>query len=505
MSPLGRWATLAGVLMLAAASARPAIVPAAVPMRFAPADLRADLQIIRQSLEEGSPGLYRHTSAAEFDRVCQRAMAAVNRPLTTLEFYRIAAPVVAAVKNGHTHLSLPEAEDHALDQVIPLLPLGVRVLGGKIFVVRDFSGLHPTIAGSEVLAVDGVAAPQLIARMLAVVSADGDVITSRWRIISGLGFDYRLFTVFGFRDRFTLSLRSAQGARRDSAVVGLPGKILTERWSQRYPADLDGGARRPFALRFFDGDRIALLVIPHWDEVVDAQHKTSIRTFFASVFGDLRAKNSQALIIDVRDNGGGDDMYAALLVSYLVDAPFRFFDDIWMKGLSFGFLRYASADHRQGETTTLPKDVTDMAELGGDGRYHLVKLPYWGIQQPSAPGFNGKVLLLSNGNSFSTSTEFSAFLSSHHRAEVVGEEGSGYWRANTSGVEPTLTLPTSKLRLTVPLLEFDSAVNDGTPGAHGVLPDHEVTYTVDDLLAGTDKDLAVALRLARATPPWPPA
>ena len=33
------------------------------------------------------------------------------------------------------------------------------------------------------------------------------------------------------------------------------------------------------------------------------------------------------------------------------------------------------------------------------------------------------------------------------------------------------------------------------------MPDHEVIYTVDELLVGTDKDLEVALRLARAASP----
>ncbi len=468
------------------------------PERLAAAALRADLALIRTSLQEGSPGLYRHIGQRDFDLVCRRAMAEVNRPLTVLEFFRIAAPVVAAVKNGHTSLRLPEDDQQVLEQQIPLLPLGVRVLGGEIFVVRDFSDISPSLAGSEVLAINGVSSRELVRRMLALVSADGDVMTSRQRMISGWGFDFQLFTTFGFRDRFSLSLRGEQGRARTVVVDGLLGKALSARWRQRYPEDLDAGHRAQFGFAFSDDRRIGVLTIPHWDDFVDADRKTDIDTFFGNVFRDLASSQSQVLIIDVRDNGGGEDAHAARLASYLVERPFLFFDDLWMKALSFSFLRYAPADYRRGETEMLPKEVADLAERGPDGRYHLVKLPYWGLQQPSAPTFRGRVLLLSNGNSFSTSTEFSAFLWSRHRVEIVGEEGSGYWRSNTSGVEPTLTLPASKLRLTVPLMEFDSAVSGGKPGAHGVLPDHRVSYTVADLIAGRDKEMELALRLARA-------
>jgi hypothetical protein len=41
------------------------------------------------------------------------------------------------------------------------------------------------------------------------------------------------------------------------------------------------------------------------------------------------------------------------------------------------------------------------------------------------------------------------------------------------------------------------AVNGYKAAAHGVLPDHPIRYTVDELLEGTDKELALALELAR--------
>jgi hypothetical protein len=41
------------------------------------------------------------------------------------------------------------------------------------------------------------------------------------------------------------------------------------------------------------------------------------------------------------------------------------------------------------------------------------------------------------------------------------------------------------------------AVRDDKAASHGVVPDHAVKYTIGELLAGSDKELALALELAR--------
>src|SRR5262249_15491635 len=120
-----------------------------------------------------------------------------------------------------------------------------------------------------------------------------------------------------------------------------------------------------------------------------------------------------------------------------------------------------------------------------------------GIQQPSKPTFAGKVFTLINGGCFSTTSEFLSQAHFHRRATFIGEESGGGYYGNTSGVVPALTLPNTKLVIQVPLLTYYMAVNGYKAAAHGVMPDHEVKYTIDELLAGTDKELALALELAR--------
>src|SRR4030095_16579945 len=100
------------------------------------------------------------------------------------------------------------------------------------------------------------------------------------------------------------------------------------------------------------------------------------------------AKGTQALILDVRNNGGGEDALGRILLSYLLDAPFQYYDDLILNKLSYNSKKYV-----QGWQDVPEKLVENRA----DGLYHAVGHPNWGLQQPSTPGFAGEAVILIHG------------------------------------------------------------------------------------------------------------
>jgi C-terminal processing protease CtpA/Prc len=202
-----------------------------------------------------------------------------------------------------------------------------------------------------------------------------------------------------------------------------------------------------------------------------------------------------ALILVLRDNGGGADDLGKLVLSYLIGEPFQYYEDLVLNGLDFSFRKYTNQKRK------LP---SEMLERQPNGKYRMVKHPNWGTQQPSKPGFTGKVYILINGNSFSTTSEFLSHAHARKRAVFIGEESGGGYYGNTSGPGALLTLPNTKLQAYVPLMTYYMAVRDYKAASHGVVPDHAVKYTIQELLAGTDKELALALELARKNAPSRP-
>jgi len=89
-----------------------------------------------------------------------------------------------------------------------------------------------------------------------------------------------------------------------------------------------------------------------------------------------------------------------------------------------------------------------------------------------------------------------------HRATFIGEETAGCYYGTTSGTTIRITLPNTHLGVFIPLLSYYMFV-DGHhehDAARGVLPNFPVKHSISDLLAGTDRDLELALSLARKAP-----
>jgi C-terminal processing protease CtpA/Prc len=115
---------------------------------------------------------------------------------------------------------------------------------------------------------------------------------------------------------------------------------------------------------------------------------------------------------------------------------------------------------------------------------------------PAEPHFGGKLIVLMNGGSFSTTCEFLATL--HHRggATFVGQETAGSYYGNTSGASAAVRLPNSKLTLPVQLVGYYLAIDGSAQGTRGVRPDQTVEYSIEDVLSHRDPEMEIALRLA---------
>jgi len=188
------------------------------------------------------------------------------------------------------------------------------------------------------------------------------------------------------------------------------------------------------------------------------RHFTS---FLDSSFNALNARHIDKLVVDIRSNGGGNDGNATLLVSYFINHPFPYF-----------------------------KSLTSTRRV-----FTVADNPGLGMQQPDKIQFAGKVVILTNGKTFSAAADFSAFMRSNNRAQFVGEETGGGYEGNTSGPRQEIFLPNTGIEVDVPENMY---VNDVKPAGHpgrGIIPDYIVMPTVDDYIAQRDVQMAFALKL----------
>lgn len=200
---------------------------------------------------------------------------------------------------------------------------------------------------------------------------------------------------------------------------------------------------------------VGLLTIKSFDRNRLGGPDQHFEKFLAKCFSELNEKNVKNLIIDLRENAGGQDEYGPLLYSYLTSKPFRYYGSIESTSKVFG------------------KEEN----------------PLLATLQPHAENFGGKVFILINGLSFSTTAEFCAIAKSNERAVFIGEEMGGGYYGNTSGQTIKIELPNSRVQVIIPKLKYENQVRASTYADRGIIPDHQVSPDVQDYVDGRDSSL----------------
>ena len=116
-------------------------------------------------------------------------------------------------------------------------------------------------------------------------------------------------------------------------------------------------------------------------------------------FADMKNKKIRNLIIDVRNNEGGEEDWGGYLYSYLADKKFIYYKKLTLtKKGDYGFEKYAEMPP---QLDYIHKFIEEK-----NGEILFTKQKYLHEQEPQENRFTGKVYILVNGISFSVTTEF---------------------------------------------------------------------------------------------------
>ncbi len=466
--------------------------------RFTVGQMTADLDILQNALVAGDPGVYRYIQRSALKSEFLSVRAQLDRPMDAAEFFRVVAPAVAAIKDGHAHFDFPSGFRAQFLANEKVLPLGVRVLqDDRAFIFRDFSSSSHGLAGSELVSVNGHSTRSLLSGISRILAEDADIPTSRRVDSSGRNFVEDLPLVFGVSSPFVVTV-DKNGKRRTLTVAGERESSLIGDWIRLYGSDVEVHSPSAADFRMLPHSSIAEMRVSRWDD----SDATNLRGHFAEWFRRMQSARTRTLIIDIRHNGGGEDTLGTVLYSYLASGRFLYYKDALANGATFDFLKYVAG---HDEKDALPQYVAPMkAALNGErelpgeptARFELIHRPNLALQRPSSPHFGGRVIILIDGQSFSTSAEFAAVAQSSRRATFVGEETSGSYYGNDSGITPTVVLPNTHFRIDVPLIAYYAAVSGHRYPNRGVMPDCPVSSTIADDLSGDDKAMRTAVALA---------
>lgn len=440
--------------------------------------LLADIDLMVGALEVAHPRLNHYVSADRTEAAFAAGRAAIDRDMSALEFYRIAAEAVAAIQDGHTQVRFPSA-DGAL---VP--PIAVHVQGRRVWVVTGLAEGAPD-AGAEILSIDGRPIGEVLELMGSRISRDYGLGSGK-RALIGNRFAELYADLVDARPSNNLVVRS-NGVADTIQVAAAPRDEV--RQAQREAL----GTPPPIAWRMLD-PATAYVDLNSFNagtfEAVDRQFRASLD----SALSFVRANAAGAMILDIRGNGGGEASNGAYAASHLLDLPFQYLYGVRARSNALPAIEYTQwaedADANQAEYGSI------LAER--DDGYFDVTGPWYPTElvQPKDSTFTGRLYVLIDGFVSSTGSDFAAILHAHDRAVFLGEMMGGAYDGNASGLTAQIRLPHSGATLNLPLFDFSMASGAAPHPSGAFEPNVTVPMTIEDVLAGRDPVLEAALRRA---------
>jgi len=460
-------------------------------------ELHEDLDILKYNLETIHAGLYTYTSKEDMNAKFLEIKKQINAPMNEIEFYRLVLPLHDKIKNGHTLIIPPASWSHAVEYNLPHFPFDIYKYKEQLYVLRNLSKNTNIKAGDEILTINGESAIAVYEKIIDQSTKDGNNRTYAGELVHQDFSEYYAH-IFGVPEIHSITIKQGIEERKIK-VAGVPiqemRKISQNRYQHEKRPWYNDLANERVNLKVENG--VAILTLPSFaiDEFQD--HKIDFREYFKSVFTRIRQEDIQHLIIDIRENGGGNGDIAGEVFSYLYDKPFRLVEDIYAitkripnkkyyLGSQFGTtLQMKLALKKIGDKKYRPRDWA--------ARKNLLSLT---PLQPSKPQFQGKVYVLISGWSFSASGIFTAMIKEHDRGIFIGEEAGGNPHTQIGDFAQMLILPNSGVRVNIPLLfeEWDVSFENT---AHGVVPKYWVRNTIEQEIKEEDSVLDFTLNLIR--------
>ncbi|MEO6348506.1 MAG: hypothetical protein ABIO60_11425, partial [Aquaticitalea sp.] len=138
---------------------------------IAPEKLRQDFQILRVSLEEGYPGIYRYNSKIVIDSIFNSSEKQLQKEMSEREFYLFLSNVVMQLRDGHMDVYPTEKTRDKLAINKCSIPFQAFISGKKMYVQKNYSNLDDKeLLGAEIISINDQPVSSFISDILKICS-----------------------------------------------------------------------------------------------------------------------------------------------------------------------------------------------------------------------------------------------------------------------------------------------------------------------------------------------
>jgi hypothetical protein len=232
----------------------------------------------------------------------------ISVPMTVLDFWKHISPLNNQLSDGHMIIGLVNqgiVTDYLTNQK-RFFPFEVVIQKNELLISSVLGGGETDLIGSSILEINSIPIDSVLRSLLIRINGDSD---RHRKALLEKKFSLFYMMFFGESDDFTIKVK--QGNNKITIVQDglcvLPEIYGLKSFEDNFDFELINKKTAILRVREF-----------YWED------KEKYYNFMDSVFSVLTAIDIAHLIIDIRENGGGDDeFWMSGILKYIADQPYN--------------------------------------------------------------------------------------------------------------------------------------------------------------------------------------
>jgi len=396
---------------------------------FSKEELISDFKYLCSSMKNDHPDLFAYLPESEYQKSKMQVFNSIQDSMSVEKFYLLIAPFVASLKNGHMNVSIPIiSRIQFLNNGGLAFPLKVNIADDRLFVSVDLSKEQNVPVNAELLSINGIPSSEILKQMFGLMGAEINNEIKYSQISSY--FSTLLWYIYHFENDYQLVILENDN-KKDIHLQGITQKQYTEMMNNKKTFQNN---QNPYNFRIDSLKNAAYLKIQSF---ADAD---KLSEFLKTSYQQLQSNHIDSLIIDVRDNGGGNSSSLDSLMNYLTDKPYKQYNKIFLK---------VSEDVKNVYKERHPDTYNEIKNLP-NGQIYNFDNPFTEPKKQCMT-YSGKIIVYVNDKTFSGASTFASLIDCLQIGTIIGHTGSPkIYCADFL----KLKLPDTKIDYTVPIKEF---------------------------------------------------